>query len=347
MGHLTDFYLLSGLRAFAARPADGEGTAGVRAALFRPLAGRWLIVALASLTLTLAATASSAVSGDVWGHIEWWGGIAIPAIALSAEFLLMGWKVSSLRRLCVSPSVSARSDLLYQALVLMGGMEMLVRLSACGLLAVVEGMSPGAVGWISLADLPIWLRLPLLLLAGNFVGYWEHRAMHSRWLWPLHKAHHSAKEFTIVNAFRGHPLEFGLQAITSTAFLALLGFSADDIALYVVVGSYAAAFVHSNLTRLDWLQHLGVMTAGGHRMHHAVDPACHGRNFGDMLNIWDRLFGTYLATRPGVTEVEIGVEEQAGRHNTGNPLAEIAFQTKDWLAVLLREATRRAASISQ
>ncbi len=305
----------------------------------------WLGIAAASITLSAAFLLWNAPSGGLLdrliARIDWYAAIAIPAGMLLVELIFVGWQRSSLRKLIVLRSASARSDIAYQMLVLFGGGEVLVRLFACGLIAVIEGVMQGGVGLFALGELPAWLRFPLLFLFGNFCGYWQHRAMHSRWLWSIHKSHHSAEEFTVVNAFRGHPLEFVLGGAAAVLPAALLGFPAADIAIYMMVAGFAAAYVHSNLIRpralnraLEWI---GVMTPTGHKVHHSLSAEHRDRNFGDMTNIWDRLFGTYVVPPENVFDLQIGVDDMRDRHSTLNPLREIMVQTKDWLAGLLRE----------
>ncbi|MEZ6092596.1 MAG: hypothetical protein R3C05_32215, partial [Pirellulaceae bacterium] len=40
------------------------------------------------------------------------------------------------------------------------------------------------------SDVPVWLLVPGVVLAMDFADYWNHRLMHTRWLWPIHSIHH-------------------------------------------------------------------------------------------------------------------------------------------------------------
>jgi sterol desaturase/sphingolipid hydroxylase (fatty acid hydroxylase superfamily) len=256
-------------------------------------------------------------------RIDWYGVIFIPATAVIVEAMLVGWQKSSLRRVVTDRSPSTRADLQYALFALLGGTEVLMRLSACGLLQWVEAGGAADIGLMPLRDLPGWLRYPLLFLAGNFIGYWQHRALHSRWLWPLHKVHHAPTEFTIVNVFRAHPIEYVSQAVTSVVGLGLLGFSPADIVVYTIVGAWFTTYSHSHLLGTWRLESLGIMTAAGHRLHHGVGPQHHDRNFGDMINLWDRLFGTYTAPGADAADIPLGVTDVGDRH-PGHPLAAFA-----------------------
>jgi sterol desaturase/sphingolipid hydroxylase (fatty acid hydroxylase superfamily) len=306
----------------------------------------WSAVAVAGIALSILFLLWNAPPGSLIdrlvARVDWYAAIAIPAGMLVIELAFVGWQRSSLRKLLVGRSASARSDIAYQVLTLFGGAEVLTRLFACGLIGVIEGLMQAQVGLFSLAELPPWLRWPLLFLTGNFFGYWQHRAMHSRWLWSIHKSHHSAEEFTVVNAFRGHPLEFVFGGIAAVLPLVLLGFPAGDVALYMTVAGFVAAYVHSNLIRRRLLNRaleaIGLMTPSAHKVHHSLRIEHRDTNFGDMVNVWDRLFGTYVKPPADVFDIEIGVDDMRGRHSTLNPLREIAAQTADWLANLRREA---------
>lgn len=174
----------------------------------------------------------------------------------------------------------------------------------------------------------------------GFVGYCEHRALHSKWLWPLHRSHHSPQQFTLINTSRAHPFESALSSIVNALALAAAGFSADAIAIFGFYALFVALFLHSHLTGFAWLERIGLCTPAGHRLHHGRAQRFHDRNFGEMTNIWDRVFGTYLAPQADVDTVEIGVDAPEGRHNTMRPFREIVLQTMDWAQLMRSEAAR-------
>ena len=270
----------------------------------------------------------------------------MPWLGLAVEAVLVGWRRSALRRLIVGLSTggptggqaaSARSDLAHQALFLSGGLEALVRLFTLGAIAQVSGLTDSGIGLLPLDTLPLALALPAIWLAAGFVTYWEHRFLHSRWIWPLHKAHHSPTEFTLLNSFRVHPLQVALSGLTNTLPMALLGFAPEHIALFLALTLAAPLYLHSHWTGTAWLERFGINTPAGHRLHHGVAQEHHDCNFGDLTNIWDKVFGTYVAPGADIDQVTIGVEAPAGRHNTANPFREIALQTLDWLQIVRDE----------
>ena len=127
--------------------------------------------------------------------------------------------------------------------------------------------------------------------------YWFHRISHERTLfWASHVVHHQSEEFNLSTALRQ----------TSTGFLVawvfyipcfLVGIPAE---VFVTIGSAHLIYqfwIHSRhipkLGVLEWF----LVTASNHRVHHARNPAYVDTNYGGLLIIWDRLFGTFREER--------------------------------------------------
>ena len=143
-------------------------------------------------------------------------------------------------------------------------------------------------------SLGTWL---LALLVFDFCYYWFHRISHERTLfWAAHVVHHQSEEYNLSTALRQ----------TSTGFLVswvfyvpcfLLGIPAE---VFVTVGSAHLIYqfwIHSRhipkLGILEWF----LVTASNHRVHHARNPGYVDTNYGGLLIIWDRLFGTFAEER--------------------------------------------------
>lgn len=260
------------------------------------------------------------------------------AFALSIEALAVGWARSSLRKLLVGGSASSLSDIAYVGLYLTGVGRLIGIVGLLGAGLWLEHHVSASAGLSIAGAWPLWLGVPALYLWGSFWGYWEHRFEHSRWMWSLHASHHSAEEFNVLNVVRSHPIEWALNDVANLLVPASLGFSPEAIAVTGAIFVFQTPLLHSNWTGLAWLERFGVITPAGHRLHHGVEARYHDRNFGEALNIWDRLFGTYVAPGPDIDAVKIGVDAPAGRHNTLDPLREIWLQTLDWLTSVRREA---------
>jgi sterol desaturase/sphingolipid hydroxylase (fatty acid hydroxylase superfamily) len=175
----------------------------------------------------------------------------------------------------------------------------------------------------------------LLFFGVEFFYYWFHRMSHrSRWLWATHAVHHSATHFNLSAAVR-----LGWTGQLTGAFvfflpLAWIGFHPLAIAGMIGLGLLYQFFLHTSLPvtfgPLEWIFN----TPQHHRVHHACNPSCLDKNYGSVLIIWDRLFGTFSPPPQG-ERLRFGVK---GRQPTNNPL-QIALG--EWL-VLLGDVRRAA-----
>ena len=145
-------------------------------------------------------------------------------------------------------------------------------------------------------QMPITLWTVLLaVLVCDFTYYWEHRFAHQiRLLWTQHAVHHSSREMNIVVGVRFGPLE----SFTSAALhfpLVFLGFPPELIFFGIIVVLAYQTWIHTELIgKLGPLD--GILnTPANHRVHHGCDDKYIDKNYGGILIIWDRLFGTYQA----------------------------------------------------
>jgi sterol desaturase/sphingolipid hydroxylase (fatty acid hydroxylase superfamily) len=132
-------------------------------------------------------------------------------------------------------------------------------------------------------------------LANTFVGYWQHRMMHWRWFWHLHRFHHAATEINIFTSFRTSPAE----AFRFIPFAIPLFFvkppSAEMFAFFTVANQLLALLQHSELPwSLGWLGRWLIVSPQYHQIHHSMDEEHRDLNF-SVCPIWDRLFGTWYS----------------------------------------------------
>jgi sterol desaturase/sphingolipid hydroxylase (fatty acid hydroxylase superfamily) len=138
-----------------------------------------------------------------------------------------------------------------------------------------------------------WWTLLLVLLAQDFFYYWSHRGHHViRILWACHVVHHSSRNFNLSTALR-QPWT----SLTSWPFYLPM----------IALGVHPAvlAFCSSaNLVYQFWIhtERIGTLpapvefvlnTPSHHRVHHASQGSYLDRNFGGILIVWDRLFGSF------------------------------------------------------
>jgi sterol desaturase/sphingolipid hydroxylase (fatty acid hydroxylase superfamily) len=115
-------------------------------------------------------------------------------------------------------------------------------------------------------------------------------------LWRLHRVHHCDTAVDLSTGLRQHPAE-SLYVAAALAGLAIaFGFSVPALAAYELAASIFALWTHANLRLpgpaergLGWL----FATPALHHVHHSATQAETDSNYGELLILWDRLFGTW------------------------------------------------------
>lgn len=165
-----------------------------------------------------------------------------------------------------------------------------------------------------LTDWPWWAMVGLLIVVDDLTQYWWHRLSHSPLLWPLHRAHHSAEYMSIRITFRNNFFYYLMMpGLWLAGVLLYLGLGGLVYALYVVVKLFVILGAHCAwrwdeplyripaLRPLMWVLERTISTPATHWAHHAItnaDGVGHYKgNFGNLLFIWDLLFGTAKITR--------------------------------------------------
>ena len=165
-----------------------------------------------------------------------------------------------------------------------------------------------------LADLPWWGMVLMLLVVDDLTQYWWHRLSHSPLLWPLHRAHHSAEYMSIRITFRNNFFYYLMMpGLWLAGGLLYMGVGGMVYAVYIVVkllvilGAHCAWPWDAPLYRIRWLRPVmwvverTISTPATHWAHHAItnaDGVGHYKgNFGNLLFIWDMIFGSAHITR--------------------------------------------------
>jgi len=180
------------------------------------------------------------------------------------------------------------------------------------------------------------LALLVLFFGQEFCYYWYHRAAHRvRWFWCNHSVHHSPNELNLSAAYRIGT--FGRLTGTPLFFVPLmwLGFHPKLVLQALTFNLLYQFWLHTTwIPKLGRLE--GIVNTPSYRVHHASNPEYIDANYGGVLMVFDRLFGTYRAERDDVP-LRYGLVQPI---TTSNPL-KIEFN--EW-SKLLREL-RRARSL--
>ncbi|MFO7788489.1 MAG: sterol desaturase family protein [Halospina sp.] len=147
-----------------------------------------------------------------------------------------------------------------------------------------------------LFDIEMNLVTGLLVFLGvEFCFYWQHRAGHRiRWFWAAHVVHHSSPRLNFTTAMRQNATNIFNGTWIFYLPLAFLGFNPVWIGIAYALSLVYQFFIHTELVgRLHpWVEFL-FNTPSHHRVHHGRNPGYIDRNYGGVLIIWDRLFGTF------------------------------------------------------
>lgn len=141
----------------------------------------------------------------------------------------------------------------------------------------------------------------LLFIGLEFFYYWYHRTSHtSRWFWASHSVHHSPNQLNLAAAYRlGWFGKFTGTVIFFTP-LVWLGFTPTVVFSALFLNLLYQFWLHADwIPRLGWLEYV-LNTPSAHRVHHARNAEYLDANYGGVLIVFDRLFGTYVAERQDV-----------------------------------------------
>ncbi len=149
-------------------------------------------------------------------------------------------------------------------------------------IGLLSGLSSGPIKWLLsfiLFDLAIYV--------------WHLASHHYEFLWRFHKVHHSDKSFNVTTGFRFHVFDLFLEIPYKCLFVILIGVEANLVLAIETVELLFIFFHHANL-RFAFEERIShfIITPALHRTHHSAMRQEHDSNYGIVLAVWDKLFGT-------------------------------------------------------
>lgn len=152
----------------------------------------------------------------------------------------------------------------------------------------------------------------VLFFGVDLCYYAFHRAAHRiNFLWAGHVVHHQSEEYNYSVALR----QSWFGQLFAWAFyvpLAIAGFPPAMFLVMTTLNTLYQFFIHTRLLgRLGPLEAV-LNTPSHHRVHHGVNPRYIDRNYGGILIVWDRLFGTF---EPEGDEPVYGIVKPLGSFN--------------------------------
>ena len=151
---------------------------------------------------------------------------------------------------------------------------------------------------------------------GHFLyHYWGHKV---RLFWCLHSTHHAPENMNLSVTYAHFFLEAPYADVIRTTVCILLGVEPAMLFIIMFIDGTYGAFIHvgENIMKDGRLGFLGkfILTPSHHRVHHARNPLYMDTNFCNLLNIWDRVFGTYQNERPDI-DIEYGITRKMDSGN--------------------------------
>jgi sterol desaturase/sphingolipid hydroxylase (fatty acid hydroxylase superfamily) len=163
-----------------------------------------------------------------------------------------------------------------------------------------------------------WSKYGVAFILLDLGDYVYHVTMHRyAWLWRFHLVHHCAHDVDVSTTIREHPGDTFVRVLFLVAWVLLIGAGWGVLLLRQTVETIANITSHlkyrvpGRLGRvLGWV----FITPNLHHVHHHNAQPYTDSNFGDVLSVWDRLFGTYAELPSG--ETVFGVDTQPSKQVT-------------------------------
>lgn len=188
-------------------------------------------------------------------------------------------------------------------------------------------------------SLSVWSVLAIVVIA-DLAMYVNHVMQHKvRWFWTVHVTHHSSRNMNLSTALRQNFIN-GLNGnwVFLWIPLALIGFDKNWALIAIEANLVYQFFQHSEVFNAPRWWGKIFNTPSHHRVHHGSNPDQIDRNFGGVLIIWDKLFGTFQAEETA-GEIKYGVPRMPTRPY--NPIHLQVHEFGELVKDLVRERDPR------
>jgi sterol desaturase/sphingolipid hydroxylase (fatty acid hydroxylase superfamily) len=185
------------------------------------------------------------------------------------------------------------------------------------------------VGLLHLIEAPFLAAAAATVAVRSLATYAVHRASHAVPLfWRIHRVHHADTALDLSTGLRNHPLELAIVAPSLAAVTIACGLDPRTLMVYEAVALPFALWSHANLRLrplLDRRLRLLLVTPAMHHVHHSAKRAETDSNYGDVLSVWDRMFGTYGALdEQALQDLRFGLGDEHDRQASSLPAQMLA-----------------------
>jgi sterol desaturase/sphingolipid hydroxylase (fatty acid hydroxylase superfamily) len=151
-------------------------------------------------------------------------------------------------------------------------------------------------GLLNVLAVPAAAAFFVTILARSLTSYALHVLAHRvPLLWRMHRIHHSDTAVDLSTGVRHHPFELLFAAACHAGAAMLLGLSVPALICYEATAIALTLWSHANLrlpARVERLAAFILVTPAAHHVHHSARRAETDSNYGEVLMLWDWLFGT-------------------------------------------------------
>ena len=158
----------------------------------------------------------------------------------------------------------------------------------------------GLVHW---AGAGVWGTLVISFFVYDlFIGWMAHFVLHQTFvLWRFHTVHHADNSVDATTGLRHHPVESMIRGVFFLLATIVAGAPVYALMIYQTILVFFTAFTHANISlprKLDKALSWFFVSPNMHKVHHHWVQPYTDSNYGAVLSIWDRLFGTFRELEP-------------------------------------------------
>ncbi|MEC5217160.1 alkylglycerol monooxygenase [Actimicrobium sp. GrIS 1.19] len=185
-------------------------------------------------------------------------------------------------------------------------------------IGLYEMLYPHVAVFDNAAIWDLWYGWLIALVLYDFFDYWLHRVSHeSAIFWAAHVVHHQSQCFNLSTALRQESF-YPIMGWIFFIPMAIIGVPPELFGIVGLVVILYQFWIHTeHIGKLGWFDRV-FSSPSNHRVHHATNPRYLDKNYGAILIIWDRLFGTFEE------ETEPCVYGTVTPLNSWNPLWSVA-----------------------
>jgi sterol desaturase/sphingolipid hydroxylase (fatty acid hydroxylase superfamily) len=175
------------------------------------------------------------------------------------------------------------------------------------------------------------IKMSFGIILLDFFEYLYHVTMHKiSYLWHFHLIHHSDTKLDVSTTLREHPIETFVRVCFMIFVVYIIGVPLIVLIIRQFLQSFFNITSHTSVSlppKTERFLSFIFITPGLHKVHHHHKLPYTDCNYGDILCIWDRLFGTYAKLE--TKEIVYGIDSIDQKQITGfNSLLYIPFKIK-------------------